>query len=54
MKSRLVAEIDENVKERAQIYAVQNRTTLADIAEKALVYYLDRPDENNDSEVEIN
>ena len=55
MKVRLVADIDENVKKKAQIYAIQNGATLGEITEKALIFFLDPPEtEKKESELEIN
>ena len=55
MKVRLVADIDEDVKKKAQIYAIQNDATLGEITEKALMFYLNPPEaEKKDSELEIN
>ena len=53
MKVRLVADIEEDVKKEAQIYAIQNDATLGEITEKALMFFLNPPVQDN-KEVEIN
>lgn len=50
MDSRLVVDIDEDLKKEAQIKALQNNTTLKSIVTDALVSYLKEPEhtEGND------
>jgi len=57
MKSRLVADIDDKVKEAVAIFAIQNKTTINEVTEKALINYLgikaEKKETENNNTIEI-